>query len=80
MLELLFVRIIAAFCISVYDIEEAMEFAFEPWMNLYEGRTKDLKELIRTVYSKGVEAVVDMPHSVFFDLFLEEWPHAKVCK
>jgi len=55
-----------------------MEFAFEPWMNLYSGRTKDLKELIRTVYSNGVEAVVDMPHSNFFDLFLEEWPHAKV--
>ena len=55
-----------------------MEFAFDQWMNVYDGRTKDLKELINTVYSNGVEAVVDMPHSNFFDQFLEEWPNAKV--
>ena len=55
-----------------------MEYAFDQWMNLYKGQTKDLKELIKTVYSNGVEAVVDMPHSNFFDLFLEEWPNAKV--
>ena len=62
----------------VYDIEEAMEFAFEEWEDVWEGRKSDLSEIMTKVYSKGVEAIVDMPHSHFFDHFLEEWPKAKV--
>ncbi|XP_076811982.1 uncharacterized protein LOC143458956 [Clavelina lepadiformis] len=63
---------------AVYDIEEAMEFAFEEWEDVWEGRKSDLSEIMTKVYSKGVEAIVDMPHSHFFDHFLEEWPKAKV--
>ena len=63
---------------SVYDIEEAIEFAFQEWEDLYNGRVTDLTKVIQNVYSNGVDAVVDFPHSYFFDQFLEKWPNAKV--
>jgi len=65
-------------CFAVYDIEEAIEFAFADWEDIFEGRSTDLTNVIRNVYSNGVEAVVDFPHSYFFDQFLEKWPKAKV--
>ncbi|CAK8689431.1 unnamed protein product [Clavelina lepadiformis] len=63
---------------SVYDVEEAIEFGFEEWEDLMKNRQPDMKVLLDTVYSNNVEAVVDMPHSYFFDKFLERWPDAKV--
>ncbi|XP_076811979.1 uncharacterized protein LOC143458952 [Clavelina lepadiformis] len=63
---------------AVYDVEEAAEFGFEEWEDLMKNRQPDMRVLLDTVYSNNVEAVVDMPHSYFFDRFLERWPDAKV--
>ena len=62
----------------MYDAEEAVEFAFNEWEDVWKGKEPNLKKLLETVYSNNVEAVVDVPHSCFFDEFLEHWPDAKV--
>uniref|UniRef100_H2ZK49 Sulfotransferase n=1 Tax=Ciona savignyi TaxID=51511 RepID=H2ZK49_CIOSA len=62
---------------SVYDIEEAIEYAFKEWEDVWEGRSKDLSKMMDSVYA-DVDAVVDMPHSYFFDQFLDRWPESKV--
>ena len=61
----------------VYDAPEVVEFGFKAWEDVFEMRVTDLNVLFDTVYSK-VDAVVDLPHSYFFDAFLERWPDAKV--
>nr|XP_026690220.1 uncharacterized protein LOC100186200 [Ciona intestinalis] len=62
---------------SVFDIEEAIEFAFKEWEDIWEGRTPDMGPMLDSVYA-DVDAVVDLPHSYFFDKFLERWPKSKV--
>ena len=68
---MLFLRIL------VYDSPEAVEFGFKEWEDVFAKRVTDLNVLFDTVYSE-VDAVVDLPHSYFFDTFLERWPDAKV--
>jgi len=63
----------------VYDSPEAVEFGFKEWEDVFEKREANLNVLFDTVYSK-VDAVVDLPHSYFFDAFFERWPNAKVFK
>ena len=63
--------------LSVYDIPEAVEFAFKEWEDVLERRQTDLNVLFDSVYA-DVDAVVDLPHSYFFDAFLQRWPQAKV--
>ena len=72
-----FVSISLETCFSVFDIEEAIEYAFDKWSDVFSNRVTDLSDVIESVYS-NVDAVVDMPHSYFFDHFLEKWPKAKV--
>ncbi|CAK8689430.1 unnamed protein product [Clavelina lepadiformis] len=63
---------------EVYDAEEAAEFAFKEWEDIWLGKQTSLDVILDSVYSKNVEAVVDIPHSAFFEQFLERWPEAKV--
>ncbi|XP_076811980.1 uncharacterized protein LOC143458954 [Clavelina lepadiformis] len=63
---------------EVYDAEEAAEFAFKEWEEIWLGKQTSLDVILDSVYSKNVEAVVDIPHSAFFEQFLERWPEAKV--
>lgn len=62
----------------VYDFEEAVEFGFDEWEKVLNGTSTDIDEVLDNVYSKDVEAVVDFPHSYFFDEFFRKWPNAKV--
>ena len=66
------------FCLTVYDIEEAIEFAFSEWEDIFEGRVTNFTNVIQNVYANEIDAVVDFPHSCFFDQYLEKWPKAKV--
>nr|XP_026690221.1 uncharacterized protein LOC113474223 [Ciona intestinalis] len=61
---------------TVYDVEEATEFAFEEWENIFFKKVQTFNDVMKT-YCK-VDAVVDVPHSLFFDEFLKKWPDAKV--
>lgn len=62
---------------NVYDFEEAIEFAFDEWCELLHDKRQDFDKLMRKTYG-DVEAVVDLPHSYFFDEFLKYSPDAKV--
>ena len=64
---------------SVYDFEESVEFAFEEWNAELNKDSTDLDHLMLTTY-KDVDAVVDVPHSYFFDDFHKFYPDAKVRK
>nr|CAB3262996.1 uncharacterized protein LOC100186284 [Phallusia mammillata] len=63
---------------EVYDYEEGLEFAFDEWEEILHNRSTDVNAVLEKVYSKDCEAVVDLPHSHFFEFFLKRWPDAKV--
>ncbi|XP_002124445.2 uncharacterized protein LOC100186284 [Ciona intestinalis] len=63
---------------AVYDYEEAIEFAFDDWEKIWNNQSTDVDSILEKIYSKNVEAVVDMPHSYHFEEFLKRWPSAKV--
>lgn len=64
--------------ISVYDYEEALEYAFCEWYDVWKDKNVKVTDIIEKVYGNNVEAVVDFPHSHFFNEFLQRWPKAKV--
>ena len=37
-----------------------------------------MNKVLDQIYSDDVEAVVDFPHSFFFEHFYRKWPNAKV--
>ena len=61
----------------MYDTPEAIEFGLNEWEKILVHGESDLKKVFENVYSK-VDAVVDFPHSYFFDEFFERWPNSKV--
>ena len=63
---------------AVYDYEESLEFGYEEWEKVFGDQSMTIDEVITKVYSDGVEAVVDLPHSFFFEQFFRRWPDAKV--
>ncbi|CAK8675974.1 unnamed protein product [Clavelina lepadiformis] len=63
---------------EVWDYEEALEFGFNEWWDVFKNRNVKVQDVIEKLYTKNVEAVVDMPHSHYFEFFLERWPDAKI--
>ena len=61
----------------VYDFEESIEFAFEEWEEIWLNKTESYDKIMNETY-KNVDAVVDFPHSFFFEEFLTYYPDAKV--
>jgi len=62
---------------NVYDAEEAIEFALDDWTETLSGKRDSFDQLMLETY-KDVDAVVDLPHSYFFDEFHKYYPDAKV--
>ncbi|XP_039252920.2 uncharacterized protein LOC120330140 isoform X1 [Styela clava] len=63
---------------KVYDFEEAIEYGLEEWGEILLNKSTDMNKVLDQIYSDDVEAVVDFPHSFFFEHFYRKWPNAKV--
>ena len=70
-------KVFIIYFIAVYDFEESIEFAFEEWEEIWLNKTESYDKIMNETY-KNVDAVVDFPHSFFFEEFLKYYPDAKV--